>query len=159
VFDQIIERKTRLDGTTEEYACEGLVVEPGKRAVLRYVIDRARRVGDIELRPGVVTVAHYWIDRPYNAYHWLEGTRTVGLYVSIADRTRIEAASVSYRDLVVDALLRPSGAVDVLDEDELPPDLEPAARKTIADALEVLITNGRRLAAEIERETRSTLAT
>src|SRR5258708_7266717 len=137
----IVERKTRLDGTQQEYVCEGLVVEPGKRAVLRYVIDRARLVGDIELQPGVVTIAHYWVDRPYNAYHWIEGTRTVGLYISIADRTVIEATSVAYRDLVVDALLRPSGAVDILDEDELPSDLEPGARKTIADALEALITD------------------
>jgi len=155
----VTERKTRLDGTTAEYECEGLVVEPGKRAILRYVIDRARQVGDVELRPGVVTIAHYWVDRPYNAYHWLDRTRTVGLYISIADRTVIEATNVSYRDLVVDALLRPSGAVDILDEDELPPDLEPGARKTIADALEALITNGRRLCAEIERETRNVLRT
>ncbi len=134
------------------------MIEPGARAVLRYVIDRERRVGDLALRPGMVTIAHYWVDRPYNAYHWLDGARTVGLYASIADRTRIEATSVSYRDLVVDALLHPTGAVDVLDEDELPPDLEPGARKTIADALEALITNGRRLAAEIERDTRAALS-
>ena len=159
MFDRIVERKTRLDGTAAEYQCEGLVVEPGKRAILRYVIDRKRQVGDVELLPGVVTIAHYWVDRPYNAYHWLDGARTVGLYISIADRTVIEATNVSYRDLVVDALLRPSGAVDILDEDELPPDLEPGARKTIADALEALITNGRRLWAEIERETRNVLRT
>ena len=157
VSQTVVERKTRLDGTTVEYACQAVLVEPPARAVLRYVLDRAWTVGSLALRPGLVTIGHYWADRPYYAYHWVDGGRTVGLYFSIADRMRIARDAVQYRDLVVDVLLEPSGAVEILDEDELPPDLEPAARKTIADALEALITNGRRLAAEIERETRSVL--
>ena len=151
----VIERKTRLDGTTTDYACTALVVEPGRRAVLRYVIDREWKVGDLTLGPGTHTIGHFWVDRPYNVYHWLapEG-RTIGFYVNVADRTEIDRGLVTYRDLAVDVLIKPSGALDVLDEDEVPPDLEPAARRTIAEALEVVITAGRRLMAEVEQESR-----
>src|SRR6202158_4183830 len=71
----IIERKTRLDGSLSEYQCETLSLEVDRRAVLRYVTDREWIIGDtgVVVRPGQITIAHYWIDRPYNVYHWLDG--------------------------------------------------------------------------------------
>ena len=157
----ITERKTRLDGTLVEYPCDALVVEPGRRAVVRYVTDRDRHLEgtDLVLRTGTVTIGHFWSDRPYNVYHWLEGGRTVALYVSIATDTTIEPAAIAYRDLVVDVIIRPSGAIEILDEDELPPSIEPRYRLAIAKALETCVTEGRRLSAEIERESRAVLRT
>jgi hypothetical protein len=151
----ITERKTRLDGTAQDFICEGLILEPGRKAVLRYVSDREWAIADTDVRvpPGTVTVAHYWIDRPYNVYHWLVGGRTLAYYCNIVTDTLIEPELVAYTDLVVDVLLRPSGAADVLDEDELPHDLAPAHRLAIAKALEVLIANPRFLIREIEQET------
>ena len=155
----ITERKTRLDGSVVEYVCEPLVVEPGRRAVVRYVTaqDRPIEGTDLVLRQGTVTVGHFWTDRPYNVYHWLDHGRTVALYVSIATDTTIAPALIAYRDLVVDVLIRPSGAIEILDEDELPPSIEPAYRLAIAKALETCVTEARRLTAEIERETRGVL--
>lgn len=155
----ITERKTRLDGSTTEFACEPIVLEPGRRAVLRYVSDREWAIAGTDLRvpAGTVTVAHYWIDRPYNVYHWLVGGRTLAYYCNVVTDTRIEPDLVAYTDLVVDVLLRPSGAADVLDEDELPEDLDPAHRLAIAKALEVLIANPRFLIREIEQETGAAL--
>ena len=155
----IIERKTRLDGSTTEFTCEPIVLEPGRHAVLRYTADRDRAIAGTGLRVprGTVTVAHYWIDRPYNVYHWLVGGRTLAYYCNIATDTRIAPDLVAYTDLVVDVLLRPSGAADVLDEDELPQDLAPGHRLTIARALEVLIANPRFLVREIEQETAAAL--
>src|SRR5437867_11889569 len=157
----ITERKTRLDGSVVEYACEALVVEPGRRAVVRYVAEQDRPLAgtNLVLRKGTVTVGHFWTDRPYNVYHWLDGGRTVALYLSIATDTTIEPTLIAYRDLVVDVLFRPSGALEILDEDELPPSIEPRYRLAIAKALETCITEGRRLSAEIERETRAVLRT
>ena len=156
----ITERKTRLDGTLVEYPCDALVVEPGRRAVVRYVTDRDRHLEgtDLVLRTGTVTIGHFWSDRPYNVYHWLEGGRTIAFYVSIATDTTIGREAIAYTDLVVDVLLRPSGAIDVLDEEELPPDLDPRHRLAIAKALETCITGAKRLIAEIERETRDAIA-
>ena len=157
----ITERKTRLDGSVVEYACEALVVEPGRRAVVRYVTEQDRPVEgtDLVLQKGTVTIGHFWTDRPYNVYHWLERGRTIALYVNIATDTTIEPGTIAYRDLVVDILIRPSGAIEVLDEDDLPPSIEPRYRLAIAKALETCVTEARRLTAEIERETRAVLPT
>ena len=157
----ITERKTRLDGSVVEYACETLALEPGRRAVVRYVSEQDRPIDgtDLVLRTGTVTVGHFWTDRPYNVYHWLDGGRTVAFYVNIATDTTIDPAAIAYQDLVVDVVIRPSGAIEVLDEDELPPSIEPRYRLAIAKALEICVTEGRRLSAEIERETRAVLRT
>jgi len=155
----ITERKTRLDGSVVEYGCEPLVVEPGRRAVVRYVTtqDRPLQGTDLMLRKGTVTIGYFWTDRPYNVYHWLEDGRTVAFYVSISADTTIEPGTIAYRDLVVDVLIRPSGAIEILDEEELPPSIEPRYRLVIAKALETCVTEARRLSAEIERETRALL--
>jgi len=156
----ITERKTRLDGSVTDYACERLRIEPGKRAVVRFVSDRDRAIEGTELvlRAGTVTIGHFWVDRPYNVYHWRDGERTIALYVSIADGTTIEDQLIAYTDLVVDVLVRPFGAIEILDEDELPPGLEPRHRLAIAKALETCVTEPKRLVNEIERETRAALA-
>jgi predicted RNA-binding protein associated with RNAse of E/G family len=155
----IIERKTRLDGTVSEYACERLSLDIGRRAVLRYVMDREWVIGDtgVVLRPGQITIAHYWSDRPYNVYHWMDGAQTIAYYCNVATDTTIHEDLVAYTDLVVDVLLRPSGETIVLDEEELPPDLAPPWRIVIARALESIAAGPRRLVAEIERETRAAL--
>lgn len=155
----ITERKTRLDGSTSEFLCEPLLIDPGKRAVLRYVSDRERVIEGTDLRApvGTVTVAHYWVDRPYNVYHLRVRDRTLAYYCNLVAETTVEPALVSYTDLVVDVLLRQSGAAEILDEDELPDDLAPAYRIAIAQALEVLIANPRFLIREIERETAEAL--
>jgi predicted RNA-binding protein associated with RNAse of E/G family len=72
--------------------------------------------------------------------------------------TTIDEDVVGYTDLVIDVLLRPTGETIVLDEEELPPDLAPTRRIHIARALEAIASGPRRLAAEIERETRAVLA-
>ena len=149
----VLERKIRLDGSVEEFSCDVLALEADRRAVLRYVLDRDWNVaGTILIPEGTITISHYWAGRPFNVYHWVHDGRTLAIYVNIADRTHIAPTLVSYRDLVVDVLMRPSGAIEILDEEELPTDLEPAARKSIADAVEVVVTGARGLRLEIEQE-------
>lgn len=152
----ITERKTRLDGTHEDFTCERLLLEPGKRAVLRYVLDREWRIagGELVLPTGTVTVSHYWTDRPYNVYHWVGPAGTIAYYCNVVASTEIRDDLVAYTDLAVDVLIRPDGRTLVLDEEELPADLAPARRGVVARALEALSGDVRRLAAEIERESR-----
>lgn len=156
---RITERKTRLDGSVAEFACEPLIVEPGQRAALRYVTDREWIIAGTDLRvaPGTVTVGHFWVDRPYNVYQWLVGGRTFAYYCNVAADTVVTADLVAYTDLVIDVLVMPSGAATILDEDELPDDLAPAHRLTIARALEALITDPRGLIREVERATAEAL--
>ena len=157
----ITERKTRLDGSVVDYVCETLALQSGRRAVVRYITEQDRPIEgtDLVLRKGTVTIGHFWTDRPYNVYHWLDRGRTVALYVNIATDTTIEPGTIAYRDLIVDVLVRPSGAIEILDEDELPPTIEPRFRLAIAKAIEACVTEARRLTAEIERETRAALPT
>jgi predicted RNA-binding protein associated with RNAse of E/G family len=144
-----------------EYVCDRLLVEPGKRAVVRYVTERERALEgtDLVLRKGTVTIGHFWSDRPYNVYHWLDANKTIAFYVSVATDATIDENVVAYTDLVVDVLMRPNGAIEILDEDELPPSIETRHRIAIAKALEICITGSRRLIVEIERETRAVLPT
>ena len=151
----ITERKTRLDGSVEEYVCERLHLDVGRHAVLRYVLDREWVIagGVLHVPKGSETISHYWVDRPYNVYHWLTAGRTLAYYCNVATDTVVSDTLVAYRDLTVDVLIRPSAEPTVLDEDELPDDLAPPYRVVIAKALETLIANPRMLVREIEAET------
>ena len=154
----ITERKTRFDGTVQEFACRVLDLEPGKRAVLRYDFGRDWTVHGIQLPRGGLTAGHFWVDRPYNVYHWLDGqARTLGFYFNVGHTDTVEPALVAWRDLIVDVLIRTDGTMDVLDEEEVPPDLAPEHRGTIARALEQIMTNPKRLVKEVERATRDVL--
>ncbi len=153
----VIERKTRFDGSVEEFACRALLLEPGKHAVIRYDLERDWHVGGMVFPKGGYTAGHFWIDRPYNVYHWLDGGRTLGYYFNVGLVDEISDARVAWRDLIIDVLVKPDGAIDILDEDEVPPDLPAEHRRTIAQALEQIVTNPKRLVKEIERESRDLL--
>lgn len=152
---KVVERKIRLDGSTEDFLCDRLLVEPGQRAVLRYVLDRDWHVAEMLVVPkGAVTISHYWAGRPYNVYHWLVAGRTLAIYANVVASTTISDDLVSYEDLAVDVLIAPDGTATVLDEEELPPDLDPRHRRTIARAIEAITSSPRRLVREIEAATR-----
>jgi predicted RNA-binding protein associated with RNAse of E/G family len=153
-----VERKTRFDGTLQEFACHALLIEPGKRAIIRYDFERDWNVNGIALPKGGATAGHFWIDRPYNVYHWLDAAgRTLGFYFNVGHTDEVGDAVVAWRDLIVDVVVTPDGKIDILDEDELPPDLPAEHRGTIARALEQIVTNPKRLVAEVERETRQVI--
>jgi protein associated with RNAse G/E len=114
---------------------------------------------------GSFTIGHYWVDRPYNVYHWVRPEtlraqgplrqgprRTIAYYCNVVSATTIAEDLVSYDDLVVDVLIDTAGSAMVLDEDDLPSDLPSPMRAVINRALEELTGNSRRIAAEIERQ-------
>ena len=152
----ITERKTRFDGSVQEFACRALLIEPGTHAVVRYDLDRDWHVGGMVFPKGGYTAGHFWIDRPYNVYHWMTAAgQTLAYYFNVGLVDEISDTLVAWRDLIIDVLVKPDGAIDILDEDEVPADLPPEHRGTIARALEQIVTNPKRLVAEIERESRA----
>ena len=154
----ITERKTRFDGSVQEFACRSLLVEPGKHAVIRYDLTRDWHVGGMVFPKGGYTAGHFWIDRPYNVYHWIEPAgRTLAYYFNVGIVDEINDGRIGWRDLIIDVLIQPDGTIDILDEDEVPPDLPVEHRGTIARALEQIVTNPKRLVAEIERASRELL--
>ncbi|HEY0707347.1 MAG TPA: DUF402 domain-containing protein [Polyangia bacterium] len=126
---QILETKRTLCGADKTFPCRVLARGPGAVTVL-FISDRTYSAGDLTLPVGTVTFGHFWTDRPYNVYHWLAGEdgRTLAHYVNLSDQTTIDEAHLGFRDLAVDVLARPGRPPIILDEDELPPDLDPGLR-------------------------------
>lgn len=155
----VLERKVRLDGSVEEWACELLALEPGAHAAVRYVLQEERRLAGtrLVLPAGTVTVGHFWVDRPYTAYHWLSGGRTLAVYCSIAELLQVELEGIVYLDLAVDVLFLPGGGVSVLDEHELPSDIDRETLETIEGAVAALEADPAGLLADVEAATRSAL--
>ena len=97
-----------------------------------FVAPAAMHVHGIDLPAGTVTFGYFWTDRLYNVYHWL-GARGADHRVLLQPRRPdlIADGRLEWRDLTLDVLATPAGRLDVLDEDELPADLDAATRARI----------------------------
>ncbi len=74
-----------------------------------------------------MTYALYWNERPYTLYIWHRKRISDALYYfNIADSISLLPNVITWRDLVVDILIVEDGSVHILDEKELPRDLDPA---------------------------------
>jgi predicted RNA-binding protein associated with RNAse of E/G family len=120
---------------------------------VQYVLPQSAAVGPLVLPAGAETVAHYWSQRPYTAYHWRTADRqTLGVYLNAADQVDITPGLVRWRDLALDVLITPDGRVEVLDEDEARR-APPWAQPMIARARAALAGRAGLIAAEVQRLT------
>lgn len=126
----MLEVKRNLDGKIVEYPAEPLLIEPGVRAVLLCRLDEPEVVagGRLTLAPGTLSVVYFWFDRPYNVYHWLNGGETLVHYVNIGRFRSLNERALVWDDYAVDVLAFPDGAVEVVDEDEIPDTTDSATR-------------------------------
>ncbi|MHB1417667.1 MAG: DUF402 domain-containing protein [Chloroflexota bacterium] len=155
---QILEIKNTLDGRRKEFPCD-LCWREADHAVILYQLKRDVVLDGILMPAGTLSFGHYWRDRGFNVYHWLYASgQTAAYYYNLADRTTIGEGTVEWRDLTVDVMVTPDGSVRVLDEDELPPDLDPALRKAIDATVAYLREHHVETEAQIERESRRCLA-
>jgi len=121
---QVLEIKRTLAGAEKRFDCT-LLAGDGDHAVVLWIAPGPMHVRGIDLPAGTVSFGHFWASRHYNAYHWLDARRdTVGFYFNICDRVSIRPDVIEWRDLVIDILATPAGRLDVLDEDELPAQLD-----------------------------------
>jgi predicted RNA-binding protein associated with RNAse of E/G family len=152
---KITEIKTTLAGERKEFGCE-LLRRAGREAVVVYRMPRDVQLEDICLRKDTLSLGYFWEDRPYNAYHWIDARgATVALYFNISDGTRIGARTIEWRDLAVDILISPEGRCRVLDEDELPADLDRDLLAYIRAARDELCRKPLSLLDEYDKLTRS----
>ncbi|HVR62021.1 MAG TPA: DUF402 domain-containing protein [Polyangia bacterium] len=153
----VLEIKRTLDGREKRFACRLLTGDDQhRRAVVLFVSEAAMHVHGVDLPPGTVTFGYFWSDRPYNAYHWMNPRGdTIGVYFNLSDRTHIAEGVLEWRDLAVDILTTPAGRVDVLDEEELPPDLPADVQRAITDGKAAILGGTAALLAEIEAESRA----
>ena len=121
---QVVKIKRTLAGAEKRFDCT-LLAGDGNHAVVLWIAPERMHVHGVELPAGTVSFGHFWADRHYNAYHWLGPARdTIGFYFNICDRVSILPDVIDWRDLVIDVLATPAGRLDVLDEDELPAQLD-----------------------------------
>jgi predicted RNA-binding protein associated with RNAse of E/G family len=155
---EILEVKRTLDGAVHTFPCTAVEVTP-HHAVLLYAISKGRRIADVELPAGTVTVAYYWADRPYNVYHWVAPrVETLAWYFNASGPVRIGGGRVEWEDLEVDVLVTPDLRVQVLDEERLPADLAEPRRAEIAAARRRILDDHAAVTHEIEVASRGFLA-
>jgi hypothetical protein len=151
----VLEVKRTLAGREKTFLCRLLAADE-RRAVVLWVAPEPMHVHGVDLPAGTVSFGHFWVDRPYNVYHWVSAEgRTVGFYFNISDGTRIEAERIEWRDLVIDVIALPDGRVDVLDEHELPAELPADVRARIDAGRAALLGDTPAVTAEIEAASRA----
>jgi hypothetical protein len=150
----ILEIKRTLDGGRKEFRCQ-LVERQSDRAIVLFISSKPYLVGGLPLPAGTVTLGHFWRDRPFNVYHWLDPVgATLAHYFNLAAETAIDEDRISWSDLAIDVLVRPGAPPVVLDEEELPLDLPPETRAHIeAGRGQVLEQHGAIIASLEERAT------
>jgi hypothetical protein len=154
---EILELKRTLDGREKRFHCR-LIEGDARQAVVLFVAPAAMQVHGVDLPAGTVTFGHFWTDRAYNVYHWLDPRgATIGFYFNLSDSTVIDVAEqrLEWRDLTLDVLATPAGRLEVLDEHELPVDLDPGLRARITAATEVILADPGALMSEIEARSRA----
>ena len=151
---EIREVKTTLLGERLEFACRVLArtgAAVSDAITVLFISDREYRVGDLVLPAGTVTFGHFWGNRPYNVYHWLTSDgRTVAHYFNLSADTVIDEATLRWKDLAVDVLVRPGSTPEVLDEADLPDTLDRETLMTIAEATRSVLIEAPVIVAELE---------
>jgi hypothetical protein len=154
-LESIVEIKRTLAGGEKRFACRRLAGD-AHHAVVLWIAPEAMRVHGVDLPAGTISFGHFWADRHYNVYHWIDSSRrTVGFYFNLADRTRLSDTVLEWRDLVIDVLATPVGRLEILDEDELPVAVDPDVAAHIADGKAAILEAPARLLAEIEAASRA----
>ena len=148
----IIEIKRTLDGREKRFDCRLLALAPDHRhAAVLWIAPEPMHVHGVDLPAGTISVGHFWTDRHYNVYHWLDRVgQTLGYYFNICDQTRVGTGIIEWRDLIVDVLALPGGRLDVLDEDELPAVLAPEIAAHITAGKQAILTAPAAVMAEID---------
>jgi hypothetical protein len=154
----VTEIKTTLSGKRMCFECERIGYTEGE-TILLYRMPADHRMEDLLLPKDCLSLGYFWEGRAYNAYHWVDDNRqTLALYFNICDNTRISANEVAWRDLTVDVLITPDLRCRVLDEDELPDDLDPDLLCYINRTRDALCAEPARLLQQFEQRSRALLA-
>ncbi len=153
----ILEVKEKLNGHRHEFA-SAVLDQSAETLVSLYVVPGEGRLGGVALERGTRCLGYFWTNRHYNVYHAVDHRgQTLVFYINISDHTVITPAAIAWRDLEVDVVITPDGRCEVLDEDEIPADLDPALVATITATTDHLVANYQALVAELERRTAALL--
>lgn len=136
----VIERAIKYGGQAVEHFCQLLRFQ-NNEVILHHQVKEAftlhMQTGLLHIPEGSRTFAYYWLDRPYNAYYWLNPDGNyVGTYLNLVRETSYQTSCLplvlSFHDLILDVVSLPDGTTEVLDEDELPAPLHEFENGTVA---------------------------
>ena len=147
--ETILEIKEKLSGTRHEFPST-LLSHGAREAVSLYVLTADGGLGGVPLRGGTRCLGFFWEDRPYNVYYAVDDAGALLVaYINLSDRTTITPEMIAWRDLIVDVVITPDGDCRVLDEDELPADLDPALGASMDATRDHLVANHPALLADL----------
>jgi len=155
-LEPVVEIKRRLAGGEQRFSCQRLAGD-ARHAVVLWVAPAPMHVHGVDLAAGTISFGHFWVDRPYNVYHWLDRAgQTLGYYFNLCDETRLTADAIEWRDLILDVLVLPGQPPRLLDEDELAQagPLDPTTAAHLATGRAALLGDTRAITGEIERVSR-----
>lgn len=145
----VSEIKHLLNGGKRVYKCE-LIYKDRASGILKYVLERQYEVSGLILPAKSVTYAFYWSARPYTLYRWYYNEKNIGNYFNIADRIELKDAEFSWRDLVVDILIQSEQEPVILDEHELPADIQASLLEYIHSATNFVLKSYKDILAETD---------
>jgi hypothetical protein len=146
-----LEKKIALSGRVHMFPCELVRFEPGF-GILKYIVEREYRINGVQLLPGDMTCALYWQERPYTLYTWrLRRVGTTLYYFNIADSISLHPHEFIWRDLALDILIDAQGTAHVLDEDEIPGDLDADIARYIRRAKDHILRHFRDILEETNK--------
>jgi predicted RNA-binding protein associated with RNAse of E/G family len=151
--ERILEIKTSLDGRVQEYDC-AVAARADDHVVIRYRMVSDHNLHGVPLYAGELTFGYFWFDRPYNLYHWVrrDGS-TAAWYFNVGSVTDFDGAVLRWRDDAIDILATPDGLVRVIDEDEVPDDLDTVTRDAIFGARDRVFAELRTLTRDADVQT------
>jgi len=117
---KILEVKRHLNKPDETYLCELLMRDNAHFMVLKYVNERAGRVGSVSFEVGAITYACYKSGEGFVLWKMLSPNEHLrGYLFHICRDIKLEEDRVAYMDMLLDVWIDDEGRISVLDRDEV----------------------------------------
>jgi len=149
IYPACREVKHLLSGEVRTFDCE-LISLDEDFGILRYILEKPYVVNNQILPENTQTYAFYWESQPFTLYRWFapQGGH-LGDYFNIADRIHLSNLQFEWRDLIVDVFVSPQGKISLLDENELPADIDGNLARYIDQSTQFIIGNHRKILSEL----------
>jgi len=149
IYPACREVKHLLSGEVRTFDCE-LIFLDEDFGILRYILEKPYVVNNQILPKNTQTYAFYWESQPFTLYRWFapQGGH-LGDYFNIADRIHLSNLQFEWRDLIVDVFISPQGEISMLDENELPADIDANLARYIDQSTQFIIGNHRKILSEL----------
>jgi protein associated with RNAse G/E len=149
------EYKRTYFGETKVFECR-LVEKKAREVVILYEMPSSTTFAGITFHTGSKSFGYFWTNRNYNAYHWKDANgKTIIIYFNISKDTKIFQNKVAWKDMIVDIVYFPNGEISVLDESEIPSNIDPHDLKLIERTKEEFLSYREEITSELEKRTSS----